>query len=262
MTRSRAPLRGWIASFGMGGSVRDVLPGYDCPHKAVFLSVMSITRGSITLERVICTFEHDSARPITRHMGYSEAEFGAVRATLDYILHIDGTIEVCLSASGDWRVASTAMERRSGRPLKITRTFIENENDAMLKFPYNFQAGCSHQPRGEEPTVVGSKRLIENANRARYNFAPSKRKDTGLSSSNNSLDGEIITQHDLVAWVNVGMHHLPQAEDSPVIRTNLAASSPISMQHLRHTVENFDADVSMESMNAILLTPPKNPGEP
>ncbi|TFY68795.1 hypothetical protein EVJ58_g803 [Rhodofomes roseus] len=108
-------------------------------------------------------------------------------------------------------------------------------------------------------TVVGSKRLMENANRARYNFALSKRKDTGLSSSNNSLDGEIITQHDLVAWVNVGMHHLPQAEDSPVIRTNLAASS---IQHLRHTVENFDADVSMESMNAILLTPPKNPGEP
>ena len=38
------------------------------------------------------------------------------------------------------------------------------------------------------------------------------------------FDGENITQEDLVAWVNVGTHHLPQAEDSPNTRTNLAAS--------------------------------------
>ena len=38
------------------------------------------------------------------------------------------------------------------------------------------------------------------------------------------FDGENITQEDLVAWVNVGMHHLPQAEDSPNTRTNVATS--------------------------------------
>lgn len=38
------------------------------------------------------------------------------------------------------------------------------------------------------------------------------------------FDGENITQEDLVAWVNVGTHHLPQSEDSPNTRTNLAAS--------------------------------------
>lgn len=67
----------------------------------------------------------------------------------------------------------------------------------------------------------------------------SKRKETEPTSSSmwnqnlpgapavnfhNFFDGENITQEDLVAWVNVGTHHLPQAEDSPNTRTNLAAS--------------------------------------
>lgn len=57
-----------------------MLPGYDCPHEAVFLPATTNTfAGSITRERAICIFEHDSARPITRHTGYDHAEFGAVR---------------------------------------------------------------------------------------------------------------------------------------------------------------------------------------
>ena len=72
-------------------------------------------------------------------------------------------------------------------------------------------------------TVVDSKRLLENANWARYNLAVSKRKETEPTSSsmwNQNLpgapvvnfhkffDGENITQKDLVAWINVGTHHL------------------------------------------------------
>lgn len=48
------------------------------------------------------------------------------------------------------------------------------------------------------------------------------------------FDGENITQEDLVAWINVGMHHLPQAEDSPNTRTNLAASRSVIVR-VRHT---------------------------
>ena len=74
-----------------------------------------------------------------------------------------------------------------------------------------------------DQTVVGSKRLLENANWARYNLAVSKRKDTEPASSSmwnmnlpgapmvnfhKFFDGENITQEDLVAWVNIGMHHL------------------------------------------------------
>ena len=72
-------------------------------------------------------------------------------------------------------------------------------------------------------TVVGSKRLLNNANWARYNLAVSKRKDTEPTSScqwnmhlpgepvidfHKFFDGENITQKDLVAWINVGTHHL------------------------------------------------------
>ncbi|KAH9937934.1 amine oxidase catalytic domain-containing protein [Amylocystis lapponica] len=348
--------------FGMGGSVRNMLPGYDCPHEAVFLPATTHSfAGSITRKRAICVFEHDTARPISRHMGYMRGEFGAVKgyvlvvrsiATVgnydylfDYMFHIDGTIEVRLSASGYlqagfWEPAQagygTAIRDTTMGSLhdhvinykvdldvvgeensllfthteqeeitqpwfeddwgstviqqKITRTYIESEDEALLKFPPNFQGGYSlvntaqHNrwdiPRGYaihpgyspiHSTVVGSKRMLNNANWARYNLAVSRRKDNEPSSSSmwnmnlpgepmvdfhKFFDGENITQTDLVAWVNVGMHHLPQAEDSPNTRTNLAASS-----FFLTPLNYFDEDVSMESTNAILLTPPERPGD-
>ncbi|KAI0916381.1 hypothetical protein AcV5_003338 [Taiwanofungus camphoratus] len=263
----------------------------------------------------------------------------------DYIFHLDGTIEVRLSASGylqggfweatqegygtairdttmgslhdhvinykvDLDVAglqnsllftSTAQEEITqpwfeddwGSTViqqKITRTYIDNENSALLKFPTNFQGGYSivntaernhwNIPRGYaihpgyspvHNTVVGSKRLLNNANWARYNLAVSRRKETEPTSSsmwNQNLpgepmvdfhkffDGENITQEDLVAWVNVGMHHLPQAEDAPNTRTNVATSS-----FLLTPLNYFDEDISMDSMNAILLSPPEKPGD-
>ncbi|KAI0659027.1 amine oxidase catalytic domain-containing protein [Cubamyces menziesii] len=349
--------------FGMGSAVRDMIPGYDCPHEAVYLPATTHNfEGSIVRSRAICIFEHDAARPITRHTGYSEGEFGATRGyqlvirsistvgnydyLFDYIFQIDGTIEVRLSASGylqggywepaqegygtairettmgslhdhvinykvDLDVAgtknsllftSTAQETITqpwfeddwGSEViqqKISKTFIENEDDALLKFPPNFQGGYSLVnkdaknrwgiPRGYaihpgyspiHNTVVGSKRLLNNANWARYNLAVSKRKETERSSScqwnlnlpgdpvvdfHKFFNGENITQEDLVAWVNVGMHHIPQAEDSPNTRTNLAASS-----FFLTPLNYFDADISMDSKNSILLSAPKKAGDP
>ncbi|KAL6298051.1 amine oxidase catalytic domain-containing protein [Sparassis latifolia] len=353
--------------FGMGSSVRDMIPGYDCPHEAVFLPATTHSfDGSITRERAICVFEHDTGRPLTRHFGYAEGEFGAVKGyelvvrtistvgnydysgryikiIFDYIFQLDGTIEVRLSASGylqagfwepaqegygtairdttmgslhdhvinykvDLDVAglensllftSTAQEQVTqpwfeddwGNTViqqKITRTYIDNEDDALLKFPPNFQGGYSlvntaaHNrwgiPRGYaihpgyspvHNTVVGSPRLLNNANWALYNIAVSCRKETEPSSStmwnlnlpgkpmvdfHRFFDGENLTQADLVAWVNIGMHHLPQAEDAPNTRTNLAASS-----FFLTPLNYFDSDISMESTNAIVITPPVTP---
>ncbi|OSD07848.1 amine oxidase catalytic domain-containing protein [Trametes coccinea BRFM310] len=349
--------------FGMGSAVRDMIPGYDCPHEAVYLPATTHNfEGSVVRSRAICIFEHDAARPITRHTGYSEGEFGATRGyqlvirsvstvgnydyLFDYIFQIDGTIEVRLSASGylqggywepaqegygtairettmgslhdhvinykvDLDVAgtensllftSTAQETITqpwfeddwGSEViqqKISKKYIETEDNALLKFPPNLQGGYSLVnkdaknawgiPRGYaihpgyspiHNTVVGSKRLLNNANWARYNLAVSKRKETEPSSScqwnlnlpgepmvdfHKFFDGENITQEDLVAWINVGMHHLPQAEDSPNTRTNLAASS-----FFLTPLNYFDEDVSMESINSILLSAPEKPGQP
>ncbi|KII94729.1 hypothetical protein PLICRDRAFT_169456 [Plicaturopsis crispa FD-325 SS-3] len=351
----------WLDSyFGMGTSVRSLLPSYDCPAEAVFLPATTSTySGSTTIKRAICVFEHDTGRPLTRHTGWIKGEWGAVRGYVlvirsistvgnlmtdsrefDYMFHLDGTIEVRLSASGylqggfwepkqsgygtpirdttmgslhdhvinykvDFDIAgtrnsllsTTTSQESVMQPWheddewgpeviqqKITRKFIENEDDALLKYPANFQGGYSivnqeetntwGTPRGYaihpgyspiHNSVVGSKRLLNNANWARYNLAVSKRKETEPSSScmwnlhlpgkpavdfHNFFDGENITQEDLVAWVNIGMHHIPQAEDSPNTRTNTATSS-----FFLTPLNFFDSDISLDSTNAILLDP-------
>lgn len=349
--------------FGMGQSVRDLLPGYDCPDEAIYLPATTFSAtGMMTRKRAICIFEQDSGRPISRHLGFERSEFGAVKgyqlvvrsvATVgnydylfEYIFHIDGTIEVRVSASGyllsgfwddeqgaygskiwnttlgslhdhvinfkvDLDVGGTqnSLLKTSlsqevvtqpwfdddwGEEViqqKITREYIDNEDEALLRFPTNFQGGYTIVntdetnkwgiPRGYaihpgyspvHNTVVGSKRLLKNANWARYNLAVSRRKDTEPSSSSmwnfnlpgappvdfhNFFDGENITQQDLVTWINVGMHHLPASEDVPNTKTNTAASS-----FFLTPFNYFDYDVSIESSNAILLQPPKKPGDP
>jgi primary-amine oxidase len=164
-----------------------------------------------------------------------------------------------LDEDSDW--GKTVIEQ------KIIKEYIENENDALLRYPPNFSGGYSFVNRdvtntwgyprgylihpGNSPifnvcflvrfgsfsfthpsastlpfvlqTVVGSKRMLKNANWARYNLAVSLRKDTEPSSStmwnlnlpgepmvdfHKFFDGDNITQQDLVAWINVGMHHV------------------------------------------------------
>ncbi|KIY73996.1 amine oxidase catalytic domain-containing protein [Cylindrobasidium torrendii FP15055 ss-10] len=345
--------------FGMGSSVRDMLPGYDCPHEAVYLPATTYgATGSVTRKRAICIFEQDSGKPLTRHAGWMNGEFGAVKGYIltvrsistvgnydyceffDYTFHLDGTMEVRISASGylqggyweprqegygarirdttmgnlhdhvinfkvDFDIAgqknslletTTAQEEveqpwfdddwgKTVMQQKITKRFIDTEDGALLKWPANFQGGYSvvnkdatnswGYPRGYavhpgmssvHNTVVGSKRLLNNANWARYNMAVSKRKETEPSSSSmwnmnlpglpvvdfhKFFDGESLDQEDVVAWINVGMHHLPQAEDSPNTKTNVATSSFILTP-----LNFFDSDPSMESANAILLSVP------
>ncbi|TFK32677.1 amine oxidase catalytic domain-containing protein [Crucibulum laeve] len=349
--------------FGMGGLVRDMIPGYDCPLEAVYLPATTYSSaGSIKRERAICIFEQDTGKPISRHYGYMEGEFGAVKGytltvrsistvgnydyLFDYTFHLDGTMEVRVSASGylqggfweddqkpygasirdttmgnlhdhiinfkvDLDIAGTSnsllhttteqeevtqpwFDDDWGQTViqqRIDRNYITNENDALVKYPTNFQGGYAFvnqaeknawgNPRGYtihpgyspvHNTVVGSKRLFNNANWARYNLAVSRRKDTEPASSSmwnlhlpgapmvdfhKFFDGENITQEDLVAWVNLGMHHLPQAEDSPNTKTNVATSS-----FMLSPLNYFDSDISLESMNAIFLHSPEKPGDP
>lgn len=66
--------------FGMGYMTRSLMPGYDCPHEAVYLPATTYTpAGATTQKNAICIFEMDTGRPLTRHMGYLKGEFGAVK---------------------------------------------------------------------------------------------------------------------------------------------------------------------------------------
>jgi primary-amine oxidase len=63
-----------------------MLPGYDCPHEAVYLPAITHSDvGSFKREHAICIFEQDTGRPLTRHMGVVDGESGAVKG---YVLTI------------------------------------------------------------------------------------------------------------------------------------------------------------------------------
>jgi len=81
----------------MGAKVRDMIPGYDCPHEAMYLPATTHSEiGSITRENGICIFEHDTERPLTRHVGLLDGESGAVKG---YVLTIRtiSTVGKCVS---------------------------------------------------------------------------------------------------------------------------------------------------------------------
>ncbi|KAJ7168667.1 amine oxidase catalytic domain-containing protein [Mycena filopes] len=172
---------------------------------------------------------------------------------------------------------------------KIVRRMIRNESDALLEYPKNYEGvyavvneeelnrwgyprGYAIHP-GVSPihlTNLDSKRTEHNVNFAKHHLAVSRRKDSEPSSSSmwninlpgappvdfyKFFDGESLEQEDLTAWVNLGMHHIPRAEDSPMTLTNIATSSVLL------TPFNFnDWDPAMESMNAVVINVPE-PGE-
>ncbi|KAJ6619998.1 amine oxidase catalytic domain-containing protein [Mycena sp. CBHHK59/15] len=172
---------------------------------------------------------------------------------------------------------------------KIVRTMVRNESDALLDYPKNYEGvyvivneeelnrwgyprGYAIHP-GISPihlTNLDSKRTRSNVNFAKHHLAVSRRKDSEPSSSSmwninlpgappvdfyKFFDGESLEQEDLTAWVNLGMHHIPRAEDSPMTLTNIATSSVLL------TPFNFnDYDPAMDSMNAILINVPE-PGD-
>jgi Cu2+-containing amine oxidase len=77
-----------------------MFPGYDCPHEAVYLPAITHTDvGSITVKRAICIFEQDTGRPLTRHVGFTAGESGAVKG---YVLTIRSVSTVGKYVSGPW----------------------------------------------------------------------------------------------------------------------------------------------------------------
>lgn len=70
----------------MGALVQEMIPGYDCPHEAVYLpATVHLAAGSSTTTRAICIFEKDTGRPLTRHRAEKDTETGA---TKDYTLTV------------------------------------------------------------------------------------------------------------------------------------------------------------------------------
>ena len=52
--------------------------------------------GIVSRERAICIFEHDSERPLTRHVAYYEREFGAVKG-YQLVIRSITTLDKCVN---------------------------------------------------------------------------------------------------------------------------------------------------------------------
>ncbi|KAF2835986.1 amine oxidase catalytic domain-containing protein [Patellaria atrata CBS 101060] len=106
----------WLDSlFGMGLNLYELVPGYDCPTYATYLST-SFQMGDKAVQRnnSICVFEYVADYPIQRHtatmhLSISKSTYLVVRSvstvgnydyTFDYIFYLDGTVEVKVRASG------------------------------------------------------------------------------------------------------------------------------------------------------------------
>ena len=103
------------SGFLMGNSMVELVPGYDCPAYATFLSTeYHLQEQVITRKNSICIFEYTADYPLQRHTSGSMVTIGkntymVVRFvstvgnydyTFDYVFYPDGTIEVKVRASG------------------------------------------------------------------------------------------------------------------------------------------------------------------
>jgi primary-amine oxidase len=102
-------------SFYMGRLMFELVPGYDCPAYATYLSTSyHFAEKTVVNQNSICVFEHTADYPIQRHssttrVSVSRNTYLVVRFvstvwnydyTFDYIFYLDGTIEVKVRASG------------------------------------------------------------------------------------------------------------------------------------------------------------------
>ncbi|KAG8952399.1 hypothetical protein FRC03_012162 [Tulasnella sp. 419] len=112
--------------------------------------------------------------------------------------------------------------------------------------------------------ITGSQRLLNSARWGEHDFFVLRHKDTEISSSSTwnlqlsvapPIDfskylepAEDIDQQDLVVYINLGMHHLPRAEDTPNTLFTDTRSS-----FLFTPFNYFDDEPSRDITNAILL---------
>lgn len=138
--------------FGMGKFMFELVPSYDCPAYATYLSTTySEGQSSFTNHNSICVFEFTADHVLQRHtsekrISISRNTYLVVRSvstlwnydyTIEYIFYLDGTIEVKVRASGYifaafWSSNSTNKEDEYG--YRIHNAAATSIHDHVLNF--------------------------------------------------------------------------------------------------------------------------------
>jgi len=168
---------------------------------------------------------------------------------------------------------------------RLVRTFIENENNSAIKYDFNRPSwwyivnrdvqnawGINKSLRVSATSMLknivveaGDPITSATVSWSRYQFAVTKYHDnepfsaspysqaTPLQESlqfDDFFDGEDINQTDIVAWVSIGMMHLPISEDIP---TQALIGNTASIWIRPNNM--FDEDPSMSLKGTFITTP-------
>lgn len=138
--------------FGMGKSMFELLPGYDCPAYADYMDTRyHMLDKSHELPNSICVFEYTADHLLSRHTAEysvtasrntylvvrSVSTVGNYDYAIDYIFYMDGTIEVKVRASGFifaafYRANKTAGEDEYGH--RIGEAVSSSVHDHVINF--------------------------------------------------------------------------------------------------------------------------------
>ena len=172
--------------------------------------------------------------------------------------------------------------------MKITESLKHRENETIQNNPNVPQYHLFHNinaknhfgearayrilNRAASPFIVENVPVARAAQWAKYPIAVTKRKDTERRSTsifaqndpwdpvvdfNDFLDDEEILDEDLVAWVTMGVHHIPGTEDVPSTPTTWNRYSFFITPH-----NYFQECPTVSSPDVVLIRPGKEKGKP
>ncbi|CAH1793804.1 unnamed protein product [Owenia fusiformis] len=266
----------------LGNFISPMAPGVDCPKGSTYFNstIYNYIFGtSVVIPNAFCIFEDIDGPPLKRHYEYTSDGSYAFYAGMpnnalvlrtmqtidnydfiyDFIFYQNGVLGTKVSASAyvvtEFTKDSTAERGKYGFQIH------ENVFAMFHQHLFNFKVDVDIKGRSNRHETLAVKirptthKDDEDTSSTIYNSF--NQLDPVLNFDSYISDNENITDEDLVAWVTVGLQHLPtSATDVPVTTT---AGNTLSF-YLK-PFHYFDEDPSMSSHDNVFITPGQNDEE-
>ena len=181
--------------------------GYDCPNDAEYMDIQFSLRSQMNVHRnAVCMFEYTADYPLQRHttdsyISVSRNKYFVLRTvavvgnydyTIDYILYLDGSIEVKFRASGFIQGAYYVPGESEKYGYRVHDQFASSLHDHVINFKADFDI------LGQNNTLM--KVNIEPTT-AEYPWSPGENRNTM------KLTREAVTTETGLDWpVNFASH--------------------------------------------------------